>query len=799
LGKHISLIEEGLSRSNVHIYIVDPQARFLYLSAAAARSIGRSPEEIIGRTGRDIGLPEDAVGYIERTVRSVIEGGCPVHGEITGQFKGQGFAFEYDATPLGREEGNAVMAVVSDRSLERRGNTLLEALNDINLQISDLADPEAIMNKVVDLAGAAMGGDPLALVLRDGGKWTLRHVYALPLDTIGQQMAWAEALTTGAIDLDAPWVIDDARSEPRLDQATFRSFDVRSLLSVPVRVRGELAACIVLLRQGHVRPYSKDEVEFARKLANSMSVALSSSALHQETKRADAEKAALLVQLASEKEVLRAMMEMAPVVIALFEGEEPRLVLGNAYYRRSIGPVGDGPLEGRLLKDMVDEEEYRQDMALVRRVRETGRPIVNEEYLRHPPGAPTQYCQISLLPLERTVPRRVLMVSSNVTATVQDKKRIEELALRADGERRRLRAILDTMPVGVVIVDSEGQVLESNELRDRIWGAVPKDRPHADPKVLRGRWADTGLNMAAADWPVNRALRNGERTLGLVVDIKRLDGSPGTALVSAAPIVNEAGERIGAVGVQQDITEQRRLEHEAVEAKERAELYLDLLTHDVNNINTAISGFILLAMGGRTDQRNDYHALALESITESSRLIENVQKLVRVEASSDARNLIDLGLVIEEVIDEQLKRPDNHARIGHRPQLRRFVFATELIRDVFTNLIGNAVKHADGPVNIYIALLRAFEGGREFHQVVIEDDGPGIGDAMKAKVFVRQFRGPGRTKGSGLGLYLVKKLVEDYGGRVWVEDRVPGDHTKGAKFVVLLPAATPSPPNAGRM
>jgi signal transduction histidine kinase len=40
----------------------------------------------------------------------------------------------------------------------------------------------------------------------------------------------------------------------------------------------------------------------------------------------------------------------------------------------------------------------------------------------------------------------------------------------------------------------------------------------------------------------------------------------------------------------------------------------------------------------------------------------------------------------------------------------------------------------------------------------------------------------------GLGLYLVKSLVESYGGRVWVEDREPGDHTKGAKFVVMLPA-----------
>jgi signal transduction histidine kinase len=147
-------------------------------------------------------------------------------------------------------------------------------------------------------------------------------------------------------------------------------------------------------------------------------------------------------------------------------------------------------------------------------------------------------------------------------------------------------------------------------------------------------------------------------------------------------------------------------------------------------------------------------------------------------------------------MEEQLNRPDNSAKIEYRPQLRRYVLATDLLRDVFVNIIGNAVKHANRSVNIHIALLKAFDGGREFHKVVIEDDGPGIDDEIKGKVFVRQFRNSKKAKGSGLGLYLVKKLVEDYGGRVWVEDRVAGDYTKGAKFVVMLPAMAEPHPQA---
>ena len=71
---------------------------------------------------------------------------------------------------------------------------------------------------------------------------------------------------------------------------------------------------------------------------------------------------------------------------------------------------------------------------------------------------------------------------------------------------------------------------------------------------------------------------------------------------------------------------------------------------------------------------------------------------------------------------------------------------------------------------------------------MVEDDGPGIPDDFKGTIFNRMLKGTDKAKGMGLGLYLVKSLVESYGGRVWVEDRVQGDHTKGARFVVMLPA-----------
>ena len=117
------------------------------------------------------------------------------------------------------------------------------------------------------------------------------------------------------------------------------------------------------------------------------------------------------------------------------------------------------------------------------------------------------------------------------------------------------------------------------------------------------------------------------------------------------------------------------------------------------------------------------------------------------------------------------------------------VKANKLLREVFVNLIGNAVKHSKGPVNIWINVDCIRENGKEYYKISVADDGPGIPDETKKRLFQRFKREGNKSFGYGLGLFLVKTIVEDFHGKVWVEDRVVGDHSKGARFVVTLPAA----------
>jgi signal transduction histidine kinase len=156
----------------------------------------------------------------------------------------------------------------------------------------------------------------------------------------------------------------------------------------------------------------------------------------------------------------------------------------------------------------------------------------------------------------------------------------------------------------------------------------------------------------------------------------------------------------------------------------------------------------------------------------SSRLIDNVRKLQRVKSGKIPQSLIELGPMLTQVVESYGDIPGSQVTIDYTPVDGCFVMANELLTDVFTNLVGNSIKHSDGHVTINIKLLKdTCKDGSACYRVLVEDNGPGVPDEMKEKIFNRLRRGATRAHGSGLGLYLVRALLDKYSGEVWVEDR----------------------------
>jgi PAS domain S-box-containing protein len=290
-------------------------------------------------------------------------------------------------------------------------------------------------------------------------------------------------------------------------------------------------------------------------------------------------------------------------------------------------------------------------------------------------------------------------------------------------------------------------------------------------------------------------------------------GEPVDFEMNVSPVYNSDGTLRGFRGICRDIRDRKRAEDalrkayaelerrveertaELKEAKSRAELYVDLMSHDINNMNMVAMGDLEMAqrlVAGNKDAARLLNG-ALGMLESSSQLIDNVSKLQRAEQGGLETRIIDLCDVLEEVKKKYAKAPDREVTINIRYHEKGgcLVIANRLIEDVYSNLVGNSIKHAlpGRPVVIDMELSKKREGGRECYRVAIEDNGPGIPDEMKNKLFSRLERGKTKAAGRGLGLYLVKMLVAYFHGKVWVEDRVRGEPGKGSKFVVLLPAA----------
>jgi two-component system, sensor histidine kinase len=226
------------------------------------------------------------------------------------------------------------------------------------------------------------------------------------------------------------------------------------------------------------------------------------------------------------------------------------------------------------------------------------------------------------------------------------------------------------------------------------------------------------------------------------------------------------------------------------EEKNRTELYVDIMGHDINNLNqSALANLELIEDDPNlTDDERKSIRDALAAVRGSAGIIDNVRKIQRINDEQIDVVPEDLDALIEACIKDMPRPQDKKVVINYNPKPGLLVRGNPLLKEAFCNLIGNAIKYSGDEATIDIRVKRIDRAAEPFYEVVIEDNGHGIPDDLKPKLFQRFRRGTTKAHGKGLGLYIVRSLVEKLGGSVRVEDRVPGDYAKGAKFVVTLPA-----------
>ncbi len=260
--------------------------------------------------------------------------------------------------------------------------------------------------------------------------------------------------------------------------------------------------------------------------------------------------------------------------------------------------------------------------------------------------------------------------------------------------------------------------------------------------------------------------------------------------ISVTMTPDEKGDPEMITVLSRDISERKAAERNLLRARERAEMFTDLMAHDINNYIQGVIGFLdLLTRNGLEPSQMENAQRAKEQAGRVSDLIDRVRTISKAQQAVDLKP-VDLVTVVEEVVgDMTQKYSDRTCQIQvDSPEREMMVKADDLLKDLVINLLDNAIKFSRHP-KAQVDVKLEHRPSIKLHNIIlsVEDNGPGIPDEDKTNIFYRFVRRAEDPEGSGLGLSLVQALTDRYQGRVWVEDRVSGEQGKGARFIVELP------------
>ncbi len=375
-----------------------------------------------------------------------------------------------------------------------------------------------------------------------------------------------------------------------------------------------------------------------------------------------------------------------------------------------------------------------------------------------------------------------LLGFAQVTRDISRRKQAEAATQQ---EHRRLETLVETSPVGIVVVDSGGRLVLVNREAERITDFTYREGDPLEALEQGGvRRRPDGSEYASEELPIRRALYRGETVRAEEVSFHFADGRTVPALVNATPITGPGGEVAGAIAIMQDITPLEELE------KLRGE-FLGVVSHELKTPLTAIKGSAAMALGRRRPldaaQAQELFEIIDDQADRLAELVDNLLDMTRIEAGSlavspeptdlqtlleDARAASDRGGTEHEI---EIQLPDDLPSVD--ADRRR-------IGQVLLNLLSNAAKFSPQGEPITITVER------EASQVTVHvrDRGRGIPADKIPHLFkkysrVHEPQGRG-LQGTGLGLAICKGIVEAHGGRIWAGSEGEG---RGSTFSFTLP------------
>lgn len=368
--------------------------------------------------------------------------------------------------------------------------------------------------------------------------------------------------------------------------------------------------------------------------------------------------------------------------------------------------------------------------------------------------------------------------------------------------RQRFEAIINSIEDGVILVDTEGVIQSYNPGASHISGWPADEATGINVSNVLQLADEKGQLLAANDSPLKQIFTTGQT----VRDNKAILMNRGKKAVPISliitPLLNDAKQMTAAVIVFRDVSEQR------AEEQQRAD-FISTASHEMRTPVAAIEGYLALALNDKVstidNRARDYLEKAHASTQHLGQLFQDLLTSAKAEdgrltshpsvvelgafleqLSNDLRFVAEKkGLFVEFVAGSNSNVINASRDVGGERVVRPLYYVyvdSDRLREVITNLFDNAVKYTpEGKVSLGIT------GDGQVVQVFVRDTGPGIPSDDLPHLFQKFYRVDNSSTrtigGTGLGLFICRKIIELYDGRIWVESVVG----KGSSFYINLP------------
>ena len=363
-------------------------------------------------------------------------------------------------------------------------------------------------------------------------------------------------------------------------------------------------------------------------------------------------------------------------------------------------------------------------------------------------------------------------------------ERLRESYNRLALERQRDEILLESMSDGLIAIDTTGKIVLVNSRAAEMLDIHVRG-------TLIGKKLDEELMVYGKDdkplpsdyHPAAMALEQGTPITDIFTYHKQ-DGKKIVISITMSPVTTE-GKADGVIMVMRDVTQEMQVDRMKTE-------FISLASHQLRTPLSAIKWFIEMLLNGDAGKLKPEQQEFAKNVADSTeRMIQLVNSLLNISRIESGRIIIDpkptdvhelISGIVNDLKAKTAERQQNLVVSVH-DGLPKVNLDPRLISQVYMNLLTNAIKYTPkgGEISVFVSR----KGDELVSQVT--DNGFGIPKAEQSKMFQKFFRAANvakvETDGTGLGLYLIKAIVESSGGKIWFES----EEARGSMFWFSLP------------